>query len=307
MKKILMLLLCVSAIVFCSCSSEEYSETSVHNNNVSQADVVELSAVQLQIDSLNQNLFPNTANYQTRGLGKFFKKFFAIVVCDAVGGMFGSLYGGPVGAASGAILASGVAAFTHTELHTSSNRSSLRAINTDTTALSPSVIPITVKNGTQPSKNDSIGYFHNKTLSELNYSMVSERKTIDNLTVKVAEATASNYNVAKDTIVTYLNTNSELFENIRNVKLYETSEDDNIHVLINKWKGLYPEQSGQFDVLESFFNGISNLEVSDNDGTYLNNVLNIIESSSLNPEVKENVRNAFIVGNASYQLWNTEE
>lgn len=126
-----MLLLCVSAIVFCSCSSEEYSETSVHNNNVSQADVVELSAVQLQIDSLNQNLFPNTANYQTRGLGKFFKKFFAIVVCDAVGGMFGSLYGGPVGAASGAILASGVAAFTHTELHTSSNRSSLRAINTD--------------------------------------------------------------------------------------------------------------------------------------------------------------------------------
>lgn len=40
---------------------------------------------------------------------------------------------------------------------------------------------------------------------------------------------------------------------------------------------------------------------------YMQKVLLIINNSSLDEELKQDLRNAFIIGNASYQLWNTEE
>lgn len=40
-----------------------------------------------------------------------------------------------------------------------------------------------------------------------------------------------------------------------------------------------------------------------NNGIYLEKVLNIIDTSNLNDDFKQDLRNGFIVGNASYQLW----
>lgn len=44
----------------------------------------------------------------------------------------------------------------------------------------------------------------------------------------------------------------------------------------------------------------------ENDGEYMNKVLDIIQNASLDDQTKQLLRNAVIVGNASYQLWNVQ-
>ena len=314
MKQLFLLMFGLYTFVFSSCSSDELSTKNIpKTENTMQVDAVELtklSSLQLQIDSLNQSMFPLTNSTQTRGIGKFFKKFFSIVVCDAVGGLHGSFYGGPVGSVGGAILASSVAAFAPVELSTnavSSEDISNRPVNSNSISLSPNVIPSEGVNSSLITFNDSIGYLHNEALIELNQTLTSEERTIDKLALRVIELTSQNYDVSEDSLSNYFNANMEFYNNIISENLFESSEATTVHEVMSKWKDLYPEQSCQLDVLESFFNGIYNLEVDNNDGTYLNRVLEIIDSSSLNTTIKQNLRNAFIVGNASYQLWNTEE
>ena len=314
MKHLILLILGLCTFVFSSCSSDELSTTKMSKTEEflqkDEVELTELSSVQSQIDSLNQSMFPLTNSTQTRGIGKFFKKFFSIVVCDAIGGLYGNLYGGPVGSVGGAILASSVAAFAPVELSTNSISSediSNRPVNSNSIALSPNVIPSEGVNGSLITFNDSIGYLHNEAMIELNQTLTSEERTIDKLALRVVELTSQNYNVSEDSLSNYFNANMEFYNDIISENLFESSEATTVHEVMSKWKDLYPEQSCQFDVLESFFNGISNLEVDNNDGTYLNRVLEIIDSSSLETTTKQNLRNAFVVGNASYQLWNTED
>jgi len=319
MNKILTLFLCVCTVMFCSCSSEDFAETNTKEDNIiSQVDVSELSSIQQQIDSLNQEMFTSTTNYQTRGLGKFFKKFLAVVVCDAVGGLFGNLCFGPCGAAAGAIAASGFAAivpvenisFSRTRAVPNSNLSSLRLMpmNSETLALTPSLVPV---QGTSTSglttKEDSIGYYHNKVLLELNKSLSSEELTINSLVNQVAETTCENYGEPKEHVLGELNSNIGFYEDIMSKQYAVSDQFNSLHDVIQQWSVQYPNHSAKLSLLETFFEGISNLEVEENDGEYMEKVLLIIKNSSLDEELKQDLRNAFIVGNASYQLWNTEE
>ena len=66
---------------------------------------------------------------------------------------------------------------------------------------------------------------------------------------------------------------------------------------------MLPQKKNELNLLESFLQGISKVDATMNNGIYLEKVLNIIDTSNLNDDFKQDLRNGFIVGNASYQLW----
>lgn len=66
---------------------------------------------------------------------------------------------------------------------------------------------------------------------------------------------------------------------------------------------MLPHKKNELNLLESFLQGISKVDATMNNGIYLEKVLNIIDTSNLNDDFKQDLRNGFIVGNASYQLW----
>lgn len=300
--------------MLCSCSSSsDYVEEPIANNAVVD-ESNSLSSVQAQIEALNQEMFTTTTSsvQPRKSLRSFFRKFFAVVICDAAGGLVGSL-AGPAGAAAGAMLSSGLAAVTSPEniqypmaKVASANTSAFASMNSEAIALSKGIVPVD-STSQKASLNDSIGYYHNQLMlkmgNELVYSDSINKQIADN----VITLTASNYSVPLKEVSSYVESNKTFFDNITNKGLCSTDDVQSIEGIIKKWIALYPEYSSQFEVLQSFIEGVSNLDVDVNDGTYLNKVLGIINTSTLSDTMKQSLRNAFIVGNASYQLWNTGE
>jgi len=296
---------------FASCCND-FEENEMANEKVVVCDETrryELFNVRNQIESLNQTMF--TTDTDTRGLKKWFKKIFAVVTADAVGGLFGFQFAGPCGAAAGAIMASGLAAAVpanHITILEPTNP--LYITRADTILPSNGLLPtnpvdIALRNVVPTgnwSKTDSIGYYHNLAIIEIKAELNNNPVTYDIMLDKVSEKTSLLYNESALQIKNDLNLNKEFFEHASS---YELSAKKNLNMnnLIQAWAGLYPNKADELAVLESFFDGLLNLEVEENDGEYLDRVLEIIDASSLDENTKRNLRNSFIVGNASYQLW----
>lgn len=315
MQKIVALFLGLT-LLMCSCSQSVIDDDIALNDNVHSGNTinnVELLSIQNQIDSLNNQMFPEQV--QSRGFKDFFKKIFTVAVSDAVGGMFGALWGGPCGAVAGAIVSSGVAALTPVENISIFSRATddngdlqlvMMPMNSKQIALTSSLVPVSETN-TKVTKEDSIGYFHNKVLLDLNTSLEARAYTVDNIIDVVSVATADIYNEPKETIITELNSNKSFYEGILSNNIISQPQYTTLHDVFAAWKSQYPEQADKLSVLEVFFNGIVNLDIDENDGQYLEQVLKIVDESSLDEETKRDLRNGFIVGNASYQLWNVQE
>lgn len=314
MQKILLFV--TGLILLCSCSQNSFDEDIPlisNSNHETNAVNTELMLVQVQIDSLNKDMFPE--HIQSRGLRDFFKKFWAVTTCDAVGGMFGFLWGGPIGAAATATVCSGVAALTDSKNISIKDEATpkdkdleliMMPMNSPQIALSSTLIPAKGTN-VKATREDSIGYYHNKILLDLKNGSDSNTYTIDNIIDAVAANTSIIYDEPEDKIHHILNCNKSFFDDILKQNFAYQNQDETLHEIFNNWKFQYPEQSEKLSVLESFFEGVSNYEIGENDGKYLGKVLNIIDQSSMDEDTKRDIKNGIIVGNASYQLWNIQE
>lgn len=283
--------------------TSEYYQSSIRQNS-------ELLAVNARIDSLNNVTF-NTNVVESRAFFGFFKKFLAVTVADAVGGLFGSLIG-PVGTAAGAIAASGCAAILPTKNIGTISRSSdspsgdsgFLPTNSRDLAMKD-LVPPGLEGGLVTSE-DSIGYYHNKVLLDLKEYDDSIGLNRDVILEKVSLATSECYNYNVEAIRSSLQSNGQVYDKIANGD-FSGDRFDNLHALFDAWKTQYPEKYCELTILETVFNGISQLDVTENDGTYLSQILDIVDNSILDDISKQNLRNAFIVGNASFQLWNVSE
>jgi hypothetical protein len=65
----------------------------------------------------------------------------------------------------------------------------------------------------------------------------------------------------------------------------------------------YRIDESEIDVMESFFDGLSEIDIDDLDGNYLEGVLRIIDRSDLSSDLKQELGNAMIVFNASAVIW----
>lgn len=286
-----------------SCSNEDLTQEENKVENLEQEK--ELLNLQNQISELNTSTFGNSM--YARGFGKWFRKVFGIVLSDAVGGIFGSL-AGPGGTIVGATLASGgvaISGATPEFIARTAVTSNPLEMNEESIALNNVVL----KRNTNelPTLSDSIGYYHNKVLIDMNNKgQLVATKDIKSLCNEV-----------------YLNTNNILgyeipldeYEKIANnkeiVSLIENSSEnfadyEDMDKYLNNLRLAYPNLSSKFSVVREFMRGLANLNIDENDGNYAQKVLELINNSNLYENSKEQLRNAVIIGNASYQLWTVE-
>jgi hypothetical protein len=301
-------------LISCSSNIDLPGTTDNQNSNTVDFKSQELNKVQNRIDSLNQNLLAENQN--SRGFRSWFKKIFAIVTADAVGCMFGTIYGGPVGSFVGTISSSALAAaipVNSIEPSTSEVSRSLtpsfvklHSITEDSLALKKVIVPKFSVN--KDLLGDSIGYYHNLVIINTKKELMDNAVTIDSLLTTIKKNTISVCKYNQVDVDNAMKTNSPLFNNVLSEKM-KASNFENVHDLINAWIDLYPEKAGELTTLESFLTGLSNIDIDNYNGDYLSYVLEIISNSSLDDETKNTLSQSFIVGNASYQLWdaNSEE
>jgi hypothetical protein len=272
--------------------------------------------LQQQIDSLNISLFPEQYD-QTRGWKQWFKKIAAIAVVDAVGAIMGTFYSSnPAVGAGVAIVASATAAFIPSD--NISFMAPTRATSETTVVgtlseMNPaeiSLVDVVPEDelGNSPSQlEDSIGYYHNLIMLDINNIIDSVgNTTMEAIIDSISEKVGIYYDIpvnevqaaieSQDSLITFIITN-------RNSLINNLGNDNVFNVLGAK----FPTHAQEFSAMRSFFIGLNNLNVQGNDATYLRQTLNLIQSSNLSSSMKQRLRDAFIVGNASYQLWKSEE
>lgn len=311
-----LILFAIGLVICCSCSSFETSDApsllispkASSQTYPSNVDDQNLIAVENRLDSLNRAMF--SEEIPTRGWKDFFKRFISVVVADAVGGMFGSSCG-PVGTATGAIVASAVAAFVPAEnIYISrscdNDNGDIPQMNPPAISLSSDLVP-SQSTGTTNTVEDSIGYYHNMVLMSVNGNISNNDRNIDSLIVKLADISYKTYNTSREVVLNSLNENRQFYETIVSYIVPQQNQEPSLDEVFALWMSLYPDNSQKLSVLKSFFKGMYQIGINENDGDYLNKVLEIINNSSLDRKTKEDLRNAAIVGNASYQLWNVEE
>lgn len=315
MRKIFMTVSCFSLMLLgtTSCGNDEY-EVGNQEVTVSQEDVLALQGLQSEIANLNDATF-GEQRVKTRGLGSFFRKFVKIIASDAIGGLFGTLAGGPVGTIAGAAAASGAAAIPSINEKIVFTRAAtfnrVVLLNDEKLALDDVVLSGGNSNTIRPAQltlEDSIGYYHNKALLEIDKN--SQRGlaglTTEELTKEIYLSVERSAGLNSGSLQQEVNKNTpeliKLNENIQqNINKFETEED-----YLQQMKKLYPSRAAEIAVIEEFVKGVKNLDPSMDDSAYAKAVLALIEKSNLSEATKKNLRTGVIVGNASARLWNPQ-
>ena len=74
------------------------------------------------------------------------------------------------------------------------------------------------------------------------------------------------------------------------------------------YESLHSDEQKYFPVpFQYFIEGLCNIEITNNDGEYLNKALALLNKAAMDATTKRDLRNALIVANASYQLWTSSE
>lgn len=287
MRKFIITLVAVIATIFTSCSNEQASLITPSNSNeiVENAKIESLSVLQGKITMLNDSM--GITPKETRG---FFSRLWKVICSDAVGGLFGNLWGGPAGAVVGAAACSGAVSIS---VATRSTNISEYEMNPDLNNLVP-----TPENGETPSFEDSIGYYHNKSL----ISLQSSNKPISIRDMPILLMDEVKNEIPQNTTFTdndSIQLNKTYQEFISNEQKYAGNDIDSYekHLI-----SCYPNQKGEIQVICEFLKGITNIDAEDID-SYSTKVLNLIDLSQLSGTVRQNLRNGVIVGKASKKLW----
>jgi len=309
MKKVLfsiMVIVGLATQVSCTNESEDVrfsnSETLVEEAGMSAEDV-ELIKLQNEIADLNARTFPEVPYTRGRGWWKWMRVF----ISDAVGGLFGNFFGGPIGAGVGAAACSAYAATNEVAISPELDNSYKISMNSSETALNNVVPePIKMANGVERiTRSDSIGYFHNKVLLEANKGdMLLQSRNARLLTEKICIAAKKTLFVDKEDVSIDEIMGNAQFSKFVEAKSTYLSANQSIDNYCEELGKLYPEQKLQINVIGSFIDGVSRISVDENDGSYAEKVLNLVDNANLSDDVKKQLRNGIIVGNASYQLWN---
>lgn len=311
MKKVILFAgLALASMAFVSCSNDEtvnermqqpIQEFSIHDDGIED--------VKLKISALNNQQF--NQEQKTRGLFSVLKKFFCVVISDAVGGIVGTAICPGAGTVAGAVSASAYIASKnvdnlHIGLATRVNDYASLKMNNDSLALNNVVI---ANDDTELTFADSIGYYHNAILKEMNEEGAlpvndESNEIFENVLSEASKITG--YQITSQDANELIKANED-FKKFVNSGIAELSMEDDFETYCNELCTVYPEKADEIYVLKEFFKGLSNIDITEDDTDYIQKVLKIIEDSDLEESMKQNLKNAVLIGNASYRLWNVED
>ena len=331
MKKIFFIMLTLSVIAFASCSNDdnilEPQERITAEVNDSVLQIVqqnlELSKLQSNINSYNFN-YIEKQNPNTRSIKNFFKNFFrkpwkliATIAADAVGGVFGGVAGGVT--ASGIVGCAVAFEVTKIAIVPMPNNIGARHILGTTGGIN---IPDSLLNSEEvifgnvvPDNsymecyaNDSIGYYHNKILYEIfsDDAKLDEFMNMD----KQAQAYAiveemKNTPYLRDTYGSALDNTTNINNGIiiaeAVIELAETAETED--EFFDGLANLGITDANVIAVMKEVLNGLYNIDPTTDSGEYYQDVLEIVENSNLDINMKQKFADGIIIGQASNHLW----
>lgn len=325
MKKVNYLFVCFCITLFCACQTEnsiiDLSENENPNKNVEN--VLKLRG---DIMELNKSTFGATMTRKSI-FGGFFKRVLNVVVADVGGFIKGALNGNNVwssaGSASTKAAVKTVIDITReiveakqtgfdTVFKTKKKQQWQEPYNmtdfiTDYEESLEDIVPDPVDYA--DIHMDSIGYYHNKVITEL----FEENSNIDywaNLsTEEIIEKVDSAFSkepiyevVSTEVLASDISTMSSFYDQVsESLDQYESAVE-----LCDDIRDSNPELSDLLMVVSAYIEGLENVNAGEDWNNYTNMVLNLINNSDIELTMKQNLRSAIIVALASSHLWNTE-
>lgn len=287
MKNFLFLFVLAFTMLFGSCADENSLSTVKSFDSEVGVKTDSLALLQAKVQSLNEKMYVNSS--VTRG---WFSRLFRRVLADAVGGLFGNLAGGPAGAVVGAASFSALCASFATEDQFQKEETQVR-MNKVNFAMCD-LVPDDASD--EDMASDSLGYYHNAVLLDA----YSEKVAISEIPQVLLEE-------VKDSFPNLGSVSHK--DSLQIVKAYDKfysaeskyTGDDDLNSYSEHLSNCYPDQKGEIAVITEFLNGLNYTGNSSKE--YVNEVLDLVKQSGLSAEIKRNLRNAIIVGNASNRLW----
>lgn len=300
MKKVFMFLVMALTMLFVSCSNEDSVSTPATSSTEVTAELDSLASLHAKIAELNGQM--QAQSPATRG---WFAHLCRRILADAVGGLWGNFLGGPAGAVAGAASFSALcAAVEVTDNPTNAGNSDTTVKINDKIAHCDDDEGLVSCDEEEASVMDSIGLYHNKVLLDV---------AVDEMEIPVSEypnmllaEVRNNYpnlgEISTEDSVKIVTLSSEFLEF---EKEYKGGKD--IDAYSEYLESKYPSKKGEIEIIKEFFNGIPYAEASGLTTEYMNKVLKMIDDAALSVDVKQNLRNGVIVGNASNHLWKVDD
>lgn len=317
MKKINLLTLCVMAffisLIQTSCSSDDHiyadsPEQNLNKSQISLEDKENLLRLQTSIKALS---IPQDASSNNTGMRvPFWKKFWkavATVFSDAVGAVIGSAIPVPGATVAGGTLTSGLVAHyiygSDAEIKVKYGSDGFAPVH----KIGTSFNNIIVNNYSDRTWKDSLGYYHNAVLYDFFKDSLAAENTYNLSQREFADAML---NKANGVFPTQLILNTQQ----RELLIQETITNSNL--LINALKNaesfedfcslVKSEQlidDTLFDIIVEYVNGLSQLDVENDNGQYVQDVINLINSYNLSQNTKEVLQGFVAIGQGSNHLW----
>lgn len=334
MKKLLFIMFTLSMIAFTSCSNEEnFAELSKGNgtevnDSIMQTAQKNMELLKLKHDINNYNFSIFNQESETRGIKKFFKNLWNKVLtnpwiativtisADALGG----LVTGGFGAASSGIIGFAIYdGITDVKIVPMPNHINTRL---GTTSPNGTNIPDSLLNNedvifknTVPElsyqecfANDSIGYYHNKIL----YGIFSDKEKLNEFVNKDQQAQAEaiinemkNIPYIQNIYGTELNNQAIITSgiNIANSVKELAQKVDTEEEFLNGLIELGLTDIQVIDVLREVIEGLSKIDPSTDSGEYYQNILDMVANSDIDINIKQQLADGIIIGQASNHLW----
>lgn len=306
---------CLMGMVSCG-SEESFNEAAEQPRSEQEAEELALTQLQSNIAKLNAEEFGAHAR-DTRGLFSFFRRFWKIVTADAVGAIIGT-GGGPLGMAVGAATASGCAAIPAVnDLITTSSQEdgNSKTVTAELITPRPYIGTIPDEDGRltrglhEPLRSlDSIGFYHNRAIVELNKNNSDWLKlSAEDLTKELGRSVI---NVtgwgSTSNLESFTKPGSQAVR--LNAYLQELVESDiDVEEMCAKLKTKYPSKASQISVLCETIKGIDAASTqSGNTLQYCEKALDLVNKAGLNATLTSQIRSGIIVANASSILWNKD-
>lgn len=290
---------------FTSCSNEETLSTETENKTeLTQSDATEIARLQSQIADYNKAHFGEQP--QTRGLFKWLFKGLCTAFADAVGGAFGGIATGTV--TSGIV---GLYLFSDKESKVDVTWGGFKApVRDPHIAFSNLVVnKDSADNYLCTIQTDSIGYYHNAVLYDIFNDSTKMAEACQMTSYEfgsyILDRVGSFYPIEKEKAIANGCINDAV--TIANIMRDSFNNSDSREDIVKKLRSKLPLSKEVIELLMTYIEGaVQSAEEHDND-YYLQDMLKIINSSNLTPEVKNSVINGFVIGNASSRMWSMED
>lgn len=328
MKKIITFALCVSMVLSSTTSCNNQEELNNADFTEQTQQTVALEQLNSEFAQFNQQKKIEGGGVETRSLKSFFRKFFCVIGADLLGAGT-TLWGGPAAMVAGAAASSSwaickvrkgsldldVKNHPYTQgisIGDGTDNGGGGGIGNPGGGFNK---PITKRDnnlgGLIPNKPnltfaDSVGYFHNKVILELeneNPGWTTLDKT--KLSKELAAIVDKCVGATTDSKVTDADVKqaADKADAIANIVAEANDVDELMDAMIAK----YPNQKAKMNVFREVLKGFEQCKEMDQDGLgYAEDLLEILNKYNLDEKTMNQIVSAIVVANASSKLWNPD-